>query len=399
MPDLENAEMNRRAKILALGLLILISFSAILFTIKWDRSNWKALNAPSDPQVNEAIGQARALQKLGKVSDALVVFEKYANLGYPDALFHTAKAYSRGWGSKPDLNKARSLFLKAVQYNFAYRGETAYELGRLFRRAMGPDCNLVAVKWFKKSLLWNYTKASLQLASHYERGLGVEQDIAKAVQYYEIAVRAGQEQALIKYARLLVAGRYGIEPNPDRARFLTNQAISSLERKARGGSASAAKQLGRLYRNGKLVSVDKSQAEKWLLLSAKLGSRGGMHDLAQLMLHSSKQPAKQVKALDWLRAAANLGHGGAMTALGRFHLKEAYNLKKTEAVGWFKKGLLAEHGGAMEELAKLYMKGVLVAQNYEEAVRLARRGAQRGHSGAERLLKKLLKRRKANKSS
>ena len=391
--------MDRRSKIFALGLIILAGFSAILFAIKWNQSNWQALNAPSEPHVNEAIGQARALQKLGNVGDALVVFEKYANLGYPDALFHTAKAYSRGWGSKPDLNKARDLFLKAVQYNFAYRGESAYELGRLFRRSMGPDCNVVAIKWFKKALLWNYTKASLQLASHYERGLGAEQDIEKAVQYYEIAMRAGQEQALIKYARLLVAGRYGIEPNPDRARFLTNQAISSLERKARNGSASAAKQLGRLFRNGKLVSVDKKKAEKWLLLSAKLGSRGGMHDLAQLILHSSQQPAKQVEALDWLRVAANLGHGGAMTALGRFHLKEAYGLKQAEALSWFTKGLLAEHGGAMEELAKLYMKGVLVTQNYEEAVRLARRGTRKGHSGTERLLKKLLKQRKNNNSS
>lgn len=399
MPDMENAEMSKRSKIFALGLLILIGFSALLFAIISDQSNWQALNAPSDPQVNEAIGQARALQKLGKVNDALFVFEKYANLGYPDALFHTAKAYSRGWGSKPNLDKARTLFLKAVQYNFAYRGESAYELGRMFRRSMGPDCNVVAIKWFEKALLWNYTKASLQLADHYERGLGVEQDIEKAVYYYEIAVRSGKGQALIKFARLLAADRYGIEPNPERARLLTNQAISVLERKARGGLARSAKQLGRLFRNGKLVPVDKKKAEKWLLLSAKLGSRGGMHDLAQLMLHSSKQPAKQIEALDWLREAANLGHGGAMTALGRFHLKGVYGLKRAEAVSWFKKGLLAEHGGAMEELAKLYMKGVLVVQNYEEAIRLAKRGTRKGHSGAERILKELLKQREANKSS
>lgn len=379
--------------------LLLVGFSAIIFAITSDNLKWKALNAPSDPQVNEAIGQARALQKLGKVGDALIVFEKYANLGYPDALFHTAKAYSRGWGSKPDLNKARDLFLKAVKYNFAYRGETAYELGRLYRRSMGPDCNVVAVEWFQKALLWNYSKASLQLANHYERGLGVEQDIDKAIQYYEISVRAGQEQALIKYARLLVAGRYGIEPNPDRARFLANQAISSLKRKANSGSANAAKQLGRLYRNGKLISIDETKAKKWLLLSAKLGSRGGMHDLAQLILHSSKKHASHVEALDWLRAASKLGHGGAMTALGRFHLKELYGLKRTEALSWFMKGLKAEHGGAMEELAKLYMKGVLVAKNHEEAVRLAQRGALNGHSGSERLLKKLLKQRKDKKSS
>lgn len=230
------------------GLLLVVLAGFLIF--HFNKAEWKAKSAPSDPQVNEAIGQARALQKLGKLKDAIVVFERYAKQGYPDAMFHVAKSYSRGWGAKPDLKKSRHYFLQAVQYSYSYRGETAYELGRLFRRSLGPDCNTIAVEWFKKALQWNYKKASLQLAIHYERGLGVDQDIGQATQYYEIAARSGNEQALIKYARLLVKGRYGITPDPERARLLTERAVISLERKARGGSASAAKQLGRLYRAG-----------------------------------------------------------------------------------------------------------------------------------------------------
>jgi len=365
-------------------ILILVAVMIIL-----NKSEWNAKNAPNDPQVNEQISQARALQKQGKLDGAIVVFERYALQGYPDAMFHTAKAYSRGWGVAPDLEKARHYYLLAVQYSYSYRGETAYELGRLFQRALGPDCNTVAVEWFKKALNWNYTKAALQLAIHYEKGLGVEQDIDQAIDYYQIAAQAGYEQALMKYARVLVKGRYGVIPDPDRAYDLTSRAVISLERKARGGSASAAKQLGRLYRDGELVPQNQAKAEQWLLQSARLGSTGGMHDLAHMMLDEDNDPEKHTEALDWMRKAADRGHGGAMTAMGRFHLDEKYGLQRPAAVGWFEQGVEAGHGGAFEELARLYAVGDLVPQNTDKAIALAEKGTRSGHLGSERLLNKL----------
>lgn len=202
---------------------------------------------------------------------------------------------------------------------------------------------------------------------------------------------------MIKYARLLVQGRYGITPDPERAYVLTERAIVSLQRKALRTSASAAKQLGRLYRDGKLVPVNLKKAQKWLLRSARMGSTGGMHDLARLMLHDPDQRAKYSQALTWLRVAAKQGHGGAMTALGRYHLKEKYGLEQAGALYWFKMGVAAEHGGAMEELARLYERGVLVEKNHSEALRLARRGSRLGHSGAENLRKKLLGAREGRK--
>ncbi|MFK5980026.1 MAG: tetratricopeptide repeat protein [Rhizobiaceae bacterium] len=369
--------------------LVLIVLVVVLVA-RINRIDIQSKNAPINPIVNEAIGQARALQKLGKLSEAFVIFERYAEEGYPDAMFYTAKAYSRGWGVQPDLKKARKISLEAVQYGFSYRGETAYGLGRLFQRSHGPDCNSVAVEWFKKALQWNYKKASLQLAVHYERGLGVEQNTKQARAYYEIAVRAGNEQAMIKYARLLVDGRYGVTPDLSRAQALSEQAISSLGSKARGGSGSAAKQLGRIYRDGKLVPADLEQAYKWLLRSARLGSTGGMHDLARLMLSKPGHDSEHDEALAWLRIAARQGHGGAMTALGRYHLREKYKLLKIGSVRWFEMGVAAKHGGAMEELARLYELGLLVERNHSEAVRLAKKGTKFGHSGSRKLLRKLL---------
>ncbi|WP_120495625.1 tetratricopeptide repeat protein [Kiloniella sp. EL199] len=389
--------MTDRTKRTVIPTTILLMLTAGIFYWLWQNHDWRTKNAPTDPIVNEYISQARGLQKQGKLNDAIVIFEKYALQGYPDAMFHVAKAYSRGWGVEPDLDTARHYYLLAVQYSFSYRAETAHELGRLFQRSKGPDCNTIAVEWFKKALKWKYNKAALQLAIHYEKGLGVDQDINKAIEYYEIAANSGIEQALLKYARLLAKGRYGITPDPDKALSLTEVAVISLEQKARSGSASAAKQLGRLYRDGELIKKNTTKAESWLLKAARLGSVGGMHDYAHLLL--DKKPLSKnnsSSALDWLNKAADLGHGGAMTALGRFHIDKKYDLKPAGALEFFERGTKVGHGGAMEELARLYAKGYLVKEDRQKAIELATIGSNKGHLGCSRLLEKLTKKASAD---
>lgn len=356
----------------------------------WNGNDEEGRSAPIDPVVGEAIKQARGLQKLGKWEEAATSFEHYAYQGYPTAMFHSAKAYGRGWGVEPDLEKSRQLLLQAVQYNFPFRGEAAYELGRLYQRSKGKDCNRIAVEWFLRALEWDYKKAHVQLAAHYERALGVERDLDKAIFHYREAAKAGYESASIRFARALKKGRFGITPDPERAQFLAGKAIAALEEKAAGGSGSAAKMLGRLYRDGEFVNADVKAAERWFRRASQLGDTGGMHDLANLMLATSDKEKAQQEATGWLRRAAELGHGGAMTALGRLHLKEAHGLERAGAVAWFKKGVEAGHAGSMAELARLCAQGVLVPKDLDGALKLARKGAALGHRGSKTLLKDLL---------
>lgn len=373
-----------------ISLSLLLVVPALFIVLFLCVNSCEAKEPAPNPAITEAVKQARTLQKEGDMEQAILLFEQYAAQGNPSAMFHAGKSYSRGWGVKPDLVKAEHYFTSAIEYDFPKRGETAYELGRLFQRSIGPDCDTIAVEWFEKAMQWQFLKASLQLAIHYEKGLGVDQDIKKAVKNYEIATHAGYEQALLKYARILLEGSYDITPNPQRAELLTQEAIVTLERKARAGSASAAKQLGRIYKKGQLVPADLEKAEKWLLQSARSGSTGGMHDIARLMLADKTNTARYSEAIDWLRAAAERGHGGAMTTLGRLHLAQKHNLTQDEAVGWFEMGTKAGHGGSMQELAELYEQGLLVTQDLDEAIKLARMGRDQGHSGCARLLALLL---------
>jgi len=346
-------------------------------------------SARIDPTIEEQIKQARGLQKVGKWNEAADILTQLASDGHPVALYHLGRAFKNGWGVEPDLEQARVLFLEAVRYSFAFRGETAYELGRLFQRSSGEDCAHIALQWFHKALEWDYTKAHVQLAKHYERGIGTERDLTAAFHHYELAAIAGYPSSTINYARILMHGRYGIEPDPAQALFWAERAIAGLEKKARDGSASAAKTLGRIYRDGEFAPRNTQSAADWFLRSAELGDAGAMHDLGHMVLSGEPSAEDIQSALEWFRIAAKAGHGGALTNLGRLHLKAAHGLDPKGAVDLFNRAVDVGHPGAMEELAKLYAAGDLVEQDLEKAMSLARKGADRGHQGSKKFLQTL----------
>ena len=358
--------------------------------VLWMRVPELGKTPPLDPVVTEHLNQARGLQKLGKWHEAGEIIERYAHQGYPRALFHHAKILTRGWGVAPDLEKARLALLRAVQFKFSLRGEAAYELGLLYQRASGPDCGRIAVEWFLKALDWGYKKAHVQLAKHFSRGIGVDQDLARAALHYDAAAKAGFEAVSLKFARLLQKGANGIEKDPERAIVLAESAIASLKVKARSGSGSSAKTLGRLYRDGEFVRRSTDKAFYWLRHASHLGNPGAMHDLANLLLAGKRPEKSALEAIGWLKRAAEAGHGGAMTKLGRLHLAEKFGLKDTGAVAWFKRGVEAAHAGAMEELARICAEGKLAPKNMDGALKLAKRGSKLGHTGSKTLLRELL---------
>ncbi len=384
------AQPKNRPIVLANLATFLVFGALCTAAVLWVRTPDFGKNPPTDPVVAEHLSQARGLQKLGKWEDAAEIIERYAHQGYPRALFHHAKILSRGWGVKPDMEKARLALLRAVQFKFALRGEAAYELGQLYQRSSGPDCNRIAVEWFLKALDWGYDKAHTQLAMHFSRGVGVKQDLARATLHYDGAAKAGFEAVSLKFARILMKGRYGVEKDPERALALATSAIASLKTKAASGSGSSAKTLGRLYRDGEFVNRSKDKAFYWFRHASHLGNPGAMHDLANLLLAGKALIKAAPEAIGWLKRASEAGHGGAMTKLGRLHLTAKFGLKPTGAVDWFKRGVEAAHAGAMEELARICAEGKLAPKNMEGALKLAKRGTALGHTGSKTLLKALL---------
>jgi uncharacterized protein len=380
---------NNTKSLLAVFVLLILLVGVVAYFATKD-SDITAKSSPIDPAVTEQLRQAKILQETGHLKEAFTIYEQLSLMGHPEAMFYTGKFFSRGWAVSPNLDKARFYFHMAAEYSFRHRGETAYNLGRLYQRSIGEDCNEVAIEWFETALKWNYRKAALQLAVHYEYGLGVNPDIDQALKYYRIAIEVGIEKAMLHYALIVRAGKYGIPTDPATSASLTRQAIAILSRKAQAGSASAAKQIGRLYYDGHLIPKNIDLAKEWLLRSAHLGSMGGMHDIALMLLADDVDPEKRKEGLKWLQKAAIRGHGGAITTLGRLHKNGQLGLHPDKAVTWFQKGVAVGHPGSMEELARLYFEGKLIRKDLTKAQKLAQKGAKKGHSGSKSLLKELL---------
>ncbi|EFO32050.1 putative Sel1 domain-containing protein [Roseibium sp. TrichSKD4] len=187
----------------------------------------------------------------------------------------------------------------------------------------------------------------------------------------------------------MYTGRYGVVQDLEQAQFWADRAISGLEKKARDGSASAAKTLGRIYRDGEFRPPDRQKSESWFIRSASLGDAGAMHDLAQMLLADEPSEKGGKGVLKWLSLAAKAEHGGALTTLARLHLKNRFGLDPKASVDLLKRGVAVGHPGAMEELGRLYAEGKFVEQDRAKALELASKGADRGHQGSSRLLKAL----------
>ncbi len=342
-----------------------------------------------DPSADLRLKQARDFQKVKKWSEANRELRALSVAGHPEAMYHLARAYKYGWGVDADLETARDWLMKAVRYDYVYRGETAYEIGRLYQMSTGKDCDAIAVEWFEKALMWDFKKAHVQLAYHYRYGLGVEKNIEQSLYHYEKAGIAGYPTSTIKYAFWLLKGDVGMEADAEKAHYWGRRAADGLVTKANDGSASASKTLGRLYRDGSFVKMDVEEAARWFRRSARLGDAGGMHELALLLLGGAEDAAQADEALEWLRMAAELGHGGAVTDLGRLHLKKFRGLSDLEAIGLFERGVALQHPGSMEELARLLAEGRLVEKDRKRALKLSRDGAKLGHKGAQSLLSEL----------
>jgi TPR repeat protein len=375
--------------VIAALLTTLLGFSIAYLLGESTQESEAVLATRKAPDADQRLEEARGFQKVKKWAKANHLLRVLADEGHPVAMYHLARAHKYGWGVDADLETARDWLMEAVRYDYVYRGETAYEIGRLYQMSIGKDCDAIAVEWFEKALTWDFKKAHVQLAYHYRYGLGTDKDVERSLYHYEQAAIAGYPTSTIKYAQWLLKGGSGIRPDDEKAQYWGRRAANGLVMKANDGSASASKTLGRLYRDGVFVKMDLFESERWFRRSARLGDAGGMHELALLLLRDTEDEDRPKEAVEWLQMAAELGHGGALTDLGRLHLKQSYGLSEAEAVGLFERGVLLRHPGSMAELAQLLAEGRLVETDRARALKLSRDGAKLGHKGAQSLLSEL----------
>src|SRR3989344_196759 len=183
--------------------------------------------------------------------------------------------------------------------------DAQFNLGVMYNKGEGvPEDAAKAVEWFQKAAAQGHDKAQLALGLIYEDGgEGVSKDAAKAAEWWEKA--AAQEDA--RTQAMLGEMYYHGEGVPKNAA----KAIEWYQKAAAQGYTPAQYELGRMYANGKGVPKDAVKAMEWFQKAAAQGNVKAQAFLGAIYAKGEGVPKDWVLAYAWFNLAAAQGDEGA----------------------------------------------------------------------------------------
>lgn len=205
---------------------------------------------------------------------AMLYFEKAAELGNLDALYGLGKLYLRKDFTKYDPAKASEYLEGAAKQGHSY---AQYLLGKLLLR--GED---------------------------------IPQDLEAAIQWLEKSAEQDNQYAQYLLGKILLLGE-GIEADPKRA-------LELLERSIEQGNLYAAYFLGKACLSGEAIPQDIGRTIQLLTDVAERGMDSAMYALAKLYLADELVPIDKEKAIHWLKKAVALNNQYAQYQLGKMLL-------------------------------------------------------------------------------
>ena len=185
------------------------------------------------------------------------------------------------------------------------------------RKTKGKKRTALVASFYALMLMWSATTpaleheeagAQLAIGRMYERGIGVPQDYAKAVEWYRRAAEQGLARAQYNLGRMYDYGR-GVTQDYAKA-------VKWNRRAAEQEFAGAQNDLGFMYEQGLGVPQDYAKAVEWYRRAADQGGARAQNNLGAMYQQGRGVPQDDAKAVDWYRRAADQGDGFAQLNLG-----------------------------------------------------------------------------------
>ena len=210
------------------------------------------------------------------------------------------------------------------------------------------------------------TKAQATLGLCHHLGLGVKRDPAKAMEWYKKAAASGHAGAQNNLGLLYDEGAAGPR-DPRKAHELYLSA-------AQADFADAEFNLGLNYATGTVVGQDWREAAAWYEKAAAQGHMAALNNLGNVYFLGRGVPVDMVRACEYLRRPAEAGLAGSQLLYGAALLAEG---KKEEGSSWVRRS--AEGGFPPGQFfwATALFEGRTVERNPQEAVKWARRAAEK----------------------
>lgn len=226
----------------------------------------------------------------------------------------------------------RGYFLTALELALprAERGDAAAQtlIAEIYAKGLGVAENLPrAVSWYALASKNGSAVATFELAMLYQRGQGVEKDRKKAAALFQRAADAGSAPAKYNLALLYLEGVY-VEPSLTKAAALLKQA-------AEANMPEAQYDYGTLLIEGAGVAPNPVEAARHIQLAAEAGLSNAQVDLATMFYMGKGVTRDLASAIRWYKTAADNGNAVAQNRYAKLlAVGEGVSLDLEQAAMW-----------------------------------------------------------------
>jgi TPR repeat protein len=280
--------------------------------------------------------------------------------------------------------------------------DSCFDLGVIYTTgSYGQKKNVPeAIKWWTKAAKNNIVDAAFNLAVLYHYGKGIDKDLEKAAEFYDLAHQLGNSNATAELAALQPAlaalrARAQRTLSMDAPTESTEAALEWYMAASDRGDTQAMFKLGNMYARGDMgLEVDFLKAGEWWATAATEGHADALHNL---LVHADDSvPADEIVGIaggakDWTRITAKLEEplAKALPAL-QFLVSNMYRfghgVERSEAqtAAFLYKSAAGNCPDAMYSLACLHDEGGFegVPKDGPKAKELMLKAADMKHQGA-----------------
>ena len=163
-----------------------------------------------------------------------------------------------------------------------------------------------------------------------------------------------------------------------------DKAVAGMKEIAEADDVNAQYLMGKLWRDGPLLTPDSVNARYWFTLAAEQGHAPAQYALGKLLLSKDIEVRDPEQGIRWLERSAEQDNPHAHYRLGKEYLKGEVVEKDTHlGMNYIYTAALEGHAYAQYLLGKLLLQGQIMKQDREEGFRWLEKAAAQGHAYAQ----------------
>ena len=224
--------------------------------------------------------------------------------------------------------------------------------GELYEKGVGVEANLAeARRWYAAAAEKGEGAAALRLSDLVDAGAFGPADAAESARWLRVAAEAGDREAQAQLGERYAEGR-GVEQDAAQAFHWTREAATQ-------GHAKAQDRLGVLYESGIGTEKDPDEAAKWFRRASDLGDRDGQLNMAVLLLDRKNSESGEGGRGLAPAAAIRRRRPGRRADAARAALLRGTGRGegRAEALRWFERAANQGLARAQSQLGLLYAQG------------------------------------------